>query len=357
MPWPIPNPGDIASRAASVYEGNADLEGIDARSPNTIASTVCRIVELATTDLYLNLADIADEMMPDSAVDNLARLASIWGVPRLPAQAAAGNGLMVANSGGSVVVTAGVLAVNPNSGVTIEVTTTSTIAASSTLAVPFVATTTGAATNQNAGAVFNLVSPIAGLATQTATLDSSGLTGGADIEFIERWRGRILLKIRQPPAGGDVSDYETWALDAGEFVAYVDCIANYAGLGTVGVIIAGPGPRVATPTETAEVLALLTDGNHAPVGISEVIVASATLEPVNFTLHLIPDSAANRTAAHNALALQVLGDGLIGQTLYMSRCDEAVSTGGEYAFERTAPTADVSVGITQIPTLGTVSFV
>ena len=73
MTWPLPAPGVIAGQVASVYESAPGLAGIDARSPNTIAGVNARAIEMALFDLYLFQSNLAAELMPDTAVDTLAR--------------------------------------------------------------------------------------------------------------------------------------------------------------------------------------------------------------------------------------------------------------------------------------------
>ena len=63
MSWPTPAAGEIASRAAGVFEGAFPpvpgvSDGIDARSPNTIAGAVSRVTELVEKDFGLSLPSI-----------------------------------------------------------------------------------------------------------------------------------------------------------------------------------------------------------------------------------------------------------------------------------------------------------
>ncbi len=67
MPWPVPAPGVISARAASLFE--QAIAGIDARSDNTVATTLTRITELAAQDLYFMQGYLAQQLMPDTATD------------------------------------------------------------------------------------------------------------------------------------------------------------------------------------------------------------------------------------------------------------------------------------------------
>jgi len=203
--------------------------------------------------------------------------------------------------------------------------------------------------------------PLAGLISQSGTIDVNGVTGGADLEETEHWRSRILARIQQRGGGGDANDFEQWTQEVLPG-AIVDAFSP--GLGLITVAIAMPtstSPRVPTSTELDEATAYLNDAtNRKPLGAPAVAVIAATLQPVNFTLHLLPDTTANRTAAQNALALYFVGaDIQIGSTLDLSRSDAAISTAiPTAAFDRSVPAADVVPStVTSILTYGTVAFV
>ena len=188
-----------------------------------------------------------------------------------------------------------------------------------------------------------------------ATLDGSGLVGGADLEGLEAWRTRILARIRAPAMGGAAGDYVTWAKAALNGVAYVQVVPNAGGLGTVAVWIAKQGPAVASGPEVAAVQAAI---NVVRPVTASVTVLAATLVPVNVTLHLNPDTGPIRAAATAALALAFAVDATIGGAVFVSRLDNSVSSSdGEYSHIRSAPAADVAMSAGQLPILGTVTFI
>lgn len=361
MTWPVPAPGSIADRAASTYESNPALTGIDARSETSLAAIQTFVVEGSIFDLYLYQANCAQELMPDTAIDNLPRHGNIWGIPREQATAATGS-VSVAGTPLTTVIPSDFQFTAP-SGVLITTTASVTIGSTGVASLPVIGLASdNSASNLAAGTVLEVVSPLAGLVPQSATVELaadgvSGLSGGAPIEDIEAWRGRILARIRAPAMGGSVSDYEQWAKDAVSTVNYVKAYANFTGLGTVGVVIAGPGPRVSTSGEVTDVQTYIDGPLIRPV-TAAVTVYAASLLPVNFTLHLNPDTPAIRAGVLSALQLAFQTDGDIGGTGYVSRWDAAISsTSGEYSHERTLPSADVVPSQTQILTLGTVTWV
>ena len=368
MAQPIPNLGDVADRAASVLE--AGLPGIDARSQNAPAAVIARMVEVGAWDLYFFLAYLAAEMMPDTAVDFLARHAAIWGITQVQASPAIGNATATAGAA-DVTVPQGTLLTAP-SGAQFETTAAVTINAGTYGAVPVASVADGAAQSQASGTVLTPVSLIPGLNPQTLTVDSNGLVG-EDAESTASLRARLLARIRQRPAGGAWADYLEWCKEALAGVGYVGVVPTGAGQGTVTVYIAMSAngvPAAATPAQVATVQSYIgafnTDPGVRPV-TANVTVAAATLTAVNVSLKLNPNTAETQAAASQALALAFAQDatiggstqasGVVGGTIYVSRLDDAVaSSDGEYSHERLAPTADVTVGTGQLPVLGTVTF-
>ena len=348
MSWPVPAPGEIASRAAAVFEGA--LPGIDARSPNTVAGAISRVTDMALADVYFELGYLAAELMPDTAIDTLDRHANTWGVPRLQPTAAIGNASFAGTVGAPI--PAGLTFTAPSRAV-VATAAAGTIGGGGTVVLPLVAAVAGSNGNQPGGTVLTIVSPLAGLNPQSCTLDGFGLSAGTDIEPIEAWRARILRRIRAPAMGGAAADYTTWVNEVLSGTI-VQPVPNGGGLGTVVVWIT-QGMTVASPAEVALVQAYLDVVRPVTAAVT---VLAASLVPVNVTLHLSPDTAAIRAAAINALALAFVQDAAIGGTVFVSRLDNAVSSSdGEYSHERSLPSADVVMSAGQLPVLGTVSFV
>jgi uncharacterized phage protein gp47/JayE len=206
--------------------------------------------------------------------------------------------------------------------------------------------------------VLTLVNPLGGLSPQTATVDSSGLSG-EDIEDKETWRTRILQRIRERGAGGDADDYVQWTH---EVLPTALARALSPAIGMVTIAFAMPSAltwRVPTGPEIDAVQAYVNDASaRKPLGAPEVDVIAVTLQPVDVTLSLNPDTTATRAAASNALALFFLRDAAIGGAIDVSRLDAAVSSAsGEFSHERTAPSADTAAAdATSLLTLGTVTF-
>ncbi len=353
MTWPLPSPAEISSRASGVFEERLSAktgETVNARDPNSVTGAAADITGMSAFDLYLYQKRLANELMPDTAEDWLARHAAIWGVPRVPAKYATGVVTFAGDAGTAIpvglVLTFGSVQWETASAATIP-------AGSTSVPVPVQALATGTTGNVAAGTALDISTPLAGLSTQTATVGSDGITGGTAIEAIDTWRARLLKRIRTPGMGGSESDYETWVHDVYPS-AIVSVIPAWVGKGSVGVVIAMPGPRAPTSAELATIDAYLQQAR--PV-TAQVITLAATLHAVDVTLALNPDTTAIRAAATSALQLFFSQAGTIGGTVYMSRLDDAVSdASGEYSHERSAPTADITLGALEIASLGTVAW-
>lgn len=351
MPWPVPAPGVISGRAASLFE--QAIPGIDARSDNTVATTLTRITELAAQDLYFEQGYFAQQLMPDTATDWLPLHGAEWGVPQGQPTAAGGNVLVTGEPGG--VVPSGVVFSSPANALYTS-TASVTLSSAGTASLPVVANVAGTAGNLPAGTPMIVVSPVAELAPQSGVLDANGATGGLNLESIASWRARILAEIQDEPSAGTYSDYVKWVGEALPGAVGV-CPPGACGGGVVSVVFYMPGPVAPTAEEVAVVQAYIE--TQAPVTAqANVTVYPAVLQPVNFSLQVRPNTVDIQAAAQQAAALFFQQSATIGGTIYMSAFDAAIaSADGELYHERLAPTADVAAPtLFTLLTLGTVSF-
>ena len=367
MPWPVPQPTDIADRAAGIFESElariwsvlnpgAPPPVIDARSPRSVEAVYARVLGLTGFDLWLFLAWLAREIMPNTARDWLARHAAIRGIPRVQPQSAFGN--LVLTGAPTTVIPMNYGFAAPGNTV-YEAINAGTIDSSGTIGLGVSAAVAGSAGNLAPGVTLTTVSPLGGLYFQTGTIDSNGVTGGADIEDIEVWRQRILKRWRERGRSGNKTDFEQWVQEVLP-TALVLAISPTAGVVTVAFAMPGVGGyRVPTTSEISEVTAYLNDATQRkPLGVPVVYVIAATLQPVNVTLHLNPDTPATRQGTEDALTLYFPTDLAIGGTLELSRLEAAINAAaGVYNFDLSAPSGDASPSTaTSLLTLGTVTF-
>lgn len=353
MPWPVPLPADIAARQAAAQVAafqQAGLGQVDAVSPSAPLGILNRAVAGSVFGVHVEQARLAQELMPDTAQDWLARHGAVWGVGQEPPAAATGH-VLVAGTAGTAIPAGATLAAP--SGAQVVVSWAAVLGAGAT-PVAVIATTPGAAGNMAPGQVLTFTAPIAGVSPQTGTIDSAGLSGGTDLESLDSWRARILARIRAPLAGGGAADYVKWTTDVAPG-AIVRVYGGWTGPGTVGVVVAAAGPAALDAGTQA---AINTNIQALRPVTAQVAVVAATLHPIAFTLHLNPDSSANRAAAAAALALQLAADAAIGAPVYMSRLDAALANAsGEFSHERTLPAGDVALGPIEVASLGAVTWV
>lgn len=356
MPVPIPAPTDLVERYVTAAEAvpftapDGTTVFLDAHTPNNLETARARVSAAIQFELYLRIGILGAELMPDTAVDWLPRHGAIWRTPRLGPAPSIGN-LVVSGPAGLQILTGTEFAVAGTAGIRWISTATVTIAAGAgSVSVPVQSETNGAATVLAAGTALQPVTPI-----PTATsivVDPSGLEGGADLEDPDSWRARILQAIRSPASGGSAADYVKWARAAG--APYVNVIRGWMGDGTVGVIVAMPGPRVPTPSEVAAIQAYI-DGVRPVRG--NVTVAAATLLPIAPTIGLNPDNAVQRGLVTQAVAAWFLATAQVGGTVYESQLSDAISAvGGEVSHLLYQPAADVVLQPTQIAVFAPINW-
>jgi uncharacterized phage protein gp47/JayE len=355
MPWPLPNPTELAERLARGFEREfaplAGPEGVDASSPQSVLGAVARVQAMGAFDLYLFLQRLAQELLPDTATEELARHAGVWGVPRLPASAAAGQVTFAGVNG--LVLPSGIELL---AGAQRAVTTAGGTIAGGTLTVSAVASTPGAAGNFAAGSALALVAPIAGLSAQAAVVAAPGFAGGRDEEDEGAWRARLLARIRGGVPYGQAGAYAAWALQV-PGVAVVAELPGWVGLGSVGVAFAmgsAMAPAVPTAPEVAAVQAML-DANRPVTAVA--VALPVALRAIDLTIRVEPDTAAVRSALTAALAVHLAREPGVGGVLRRSRLSEALSSAaGEFAHRIDLPAGDVVLAPTELAVPGTITW-
>jgi uncharacterized phage protein gp47/JayE len=185
-------------------------------------------------------------------------LGETWTVPRKDASPAGGT-VAFTGTNGTIIppgTEVGTVQIDPDSDPITFVTTASGTISGGTVSIPVIADVAGASGNVGAGTVSQLLSPVDGV---TAVTNASALTGGADEESDELYQERLLKFIGSPQGGGNMTDYERWALEE-PTIGYVTVEAVWSGPGTVRVII--------------------TDRTNRPVAAAVVTALQAKLDPV-----------------------------------------------------------------------------
>lgn len=296
---------------------------------------------------------LAQQPFVDTAeAEYLDRHARTWKVPRKAAVAATGAVSFTGVDG--AVLPAGTQAQRVD-GVLYRTKADATVALGIALA-QVEAVDPGLAGNAAAAQSLTLVAPVAGV-NATGTVGGSGLTGGLDAEGDESLRARVLTRIQSPPHGGNMADYQSWALEVpGVSRAWV--YPARLGQGTVGVaIVADDDPAGPLPSVELVAAAQAHIDASRPV-TAEVTVFAPTALLVPITLHLVPDTVATRAAVSAELRDLFAREAEPGAVLYLSHIREAISlSSGETNHTVTVPTADVTPAAHEFPVLGTITYV
>lgn len=273
---------------------------------------------------------------------------------RLPAAKAAG---ILRFSAPSAVVTdyeidAGSVAMT-SGGTRFETTEKAVLATGETYVdVPARAVEAGAGGNAVAGAVHIMSAYPVGI---TRCENPEAFSGGTDEESDEKLRSRVLASFKRLPNGANAAFYEQEAMHfAG--VAAAKAVGRARGIGTVDVYVSTHAgvPETALMQEIAADLQkkreIAVDVQvKAPVKKTVNVSAELTAEP-GWTMQEAAD------AAKTALAAYFTGERL-GESVYTAKLASILyGVEGVQNCHLLSPQADIEVGATQLPVLGTVTL-
>ena len=325
--------------------------------PNDGCDAMVRLYALASeVQSLLAQADwVLDQSFPQTAVGQyLDYHAETRALTRLPAAKAAGVLRFSAPSAavtdyeieqGSVAMTSG--------GVRFETTEDATIAVGSQWAdVPAQAVEAGAGGNVIAGTVTLLSAMPVGVVQCT---NPAAFSGGCDAESDEALRGRVLASYQRLPNGANAAYYEQEAMRY-PGVAAAKAVGRARGIGTVNVVIA---THAGVP-DAALLAAVEMDLQKKREIAVDVKVLAPTVETVAVTaaLKAAPGYTFAEVKAGAQSALEALfTGGLLGKNVTTARLLTLLcGVEGVENVHLTAPAADVAVGSTELPMLGTVTI-
>lgn len=350
-----PTFSEILTRVQSDIDSR--LDGADAHLRRSVLN-VLSFVEAGTTHgLYGFIAYLSRQVFPDTAeAEFLNRWGVIWGVERLQAVAATGSVIFTGTNGALI-----------PSGTELQrsdlarfTTTADATIASGTAVAPVVAEISGESGNTSQGSLLAFISPIPNVGSQ-ATVQTGGLVGGVDVEDDDSYLERLLARIQQPPQGGSVQDYIIWAKEV-PGVTNVWVRPLESGPGTVKVYFmmydAYPDDGIPQPADVTRVQEHIEEVK--PV-TAIVTVAAPIAVPLNFNIELTLNpgyvEADVRDAVEASLKDMLRRDAEPGGTINLSRITEAINlTEGVYASDLISPSSNVTVGATQISTMGAITW-
>lgn len=364
---PVPSIPELAQNAARLLQQQlagavqttrpADLGTADLELARSATQALAFVQAVGVHGLYRYLRDfIARQAVPSQATEEFldAWLAS-YGMARGEGSAATGT---LAGTGvtGSLL-PAGTL-LQTRDGRQYRTTADAAVAAG-VVTPPVIALVPGLAANVGDGTVLALISPVAGIdSTFTAP---GGVSGGTEPEDDTAASARLTQRLSSEPMGGSPADYARWALKvAGITRAWG--VRNPAGATSAGVIVMADGNAGGLPTtgQLQAVMDYIRDPKRGPP--DELFVIAPVLVPVDWVIHLAPDTAAIRAGVTAALRDLFVREAYPGGSIPHSHAVEAISAVvGEYNHTISAP-AIVSGGFFTVArfnhllTLGSVAF-
>jgi uncharacterized phage protein gp47/JayE len=354
MPFDRPTLAELRDRIRRDF--NARLPGADALLRQSNLRVIADVLAGLSTLHYGYQQWLSRQLFPDTAETAfLERWASIWGLTRHSATAAAGTVAVRGTPGAAVPAGAEWQRID---GVRYRTTVGATLAADGTATVTVEAEVPGVAGDAVTDTQVTTVSALPGVVAQ-ATVAAPGLAGGADEETDAQLRTRLLARIQTPPQGGAASDYVDWTLEV-PGVTRVWVAPQEQGPGTVVVRFAMDDAAHPNGIPTAADVALVQAhlDEVRPV-TAQVIVVAPVAHAIDVTIAtLTPDTPEVRTAVVAELTDTLFRNGAPGAVLYVSWLWEAVSlASGERHHRILNPPGDVTLGAGELPILGTITYV
>lgn len=238
-------------------------------------------------------------------------------------------------------------------GVRFETTEDAAIAVGSQwVDVPAQAAEAGAGGNVIAGTVTLLSAMPVGVVQCT---NPTAFSGGCDAESDEALRGRVLASYQRLPNGANAAYYEQEAMRY-PGVAAAKAVGRARGIGTVNVVIAthagvpDAALLAAVETDLQKKREIAVDVKVLAPAVETVAVTAALKAAPGYTF------AEAKAGAQSALEALFTG-GLLGKSVTTARLLTLLcGVEGVENVHLTAPAADVAVGSTELPMLGTVTI-
>lgn len=348
MPFQRPTLTDLITRIFSDFVSRLNLPGALLR--RSVVWAMSRVMAGAAHMLHGHLEYIAQESMPDTAVDNLTRWANIWGVTLKQAQFADGPILFTGTTEGATIDAGSVYKIGD-----IEYTTQADATISGGVAsVEVKANLAGSDGNSAAGTVLTAVFPVAGV-SNTATVDTAGITNGSNVETLDSLKARYLARIRQAPNGGSAADYVEWALEVpGVTRAWLKPL--YLGIGTVVLFFVRDFDTPIIP-DTNEVQAVQDYIDGVRPVTADFTALAPIPDAIDFAIAINPNTAAVRNAITAELTDFMQRESEPGGTLWHSRIDDAISgADGEFKHILTTPADNVVSAAGHMAVMGSIVF-
>ena len=262
-------------------------------SPLSLYGRIVTWFAAAVTDLHAHVDTSERDAMPDTAEGDAAdRHARLWGLERKGATAARRPSALRVTGTVGTPITIGEQLTDLATGLVYELTSGGVVGAGGYVDLDLASVDKGSKARIPRGTVLEFVSPPAGITTQAEVQLDVNLDG-QDQELTGALQLRYLAVIRERPAGGSPSDFESWALEV-DGVAEAYCYPNRAGRGSVDVAALHANRAALSAPERAELLEHLRElapGHLAAVG-ADLRVLETVPESTNVEILITTDGSA-----------------------------------------------------------------
>lgn len=274
-------------------------------------------------------------------LERLYDWAALYNTPRLLAVAAQGSVLATGNAGAEILAGTVLRATNG-----LNYTVVNAVVLTSSPTPVFVrCTTRGAVTNVSAGQILTLINPVLGV-SNNLTIDTLGLTGGADDEDIDSWRLRVAdewqTMVIYGGRSGKTIDYVAWAKSSNSSINGALVQPHVLGIGTI--VVRPICNSLPNRQPTAEVISAVEAklSEFAPA-TADWRVTTPLLHHVTVSIDLATqvDTPANRQAITALLNQLIFSKNTDNATLWLTEID-AVILSVTSAYTRLAPIANLT---------------
>jgi uncharacterized phage protein gp47/JayE len=365
MPFSRTPRADLLRRVQGDF--NAALPGTDASLRRSAVGGLSFMHGMAMDSQYAYLDWLSRQIIPPTAdAEMLLRWAQLF-LPVPWRDATFASGLVNVGGVAGAVLPAGSLLSRKDGA---QFSTDSEVDfAGSSATVSCTALVAGLAGNCAGGTALALASPELGVLS-SATVATSGIVGGDDLESLESVLARLQHRIQTPPQGGSGDDYVGWIYDAHPGVTRAWAFPLENGPGTITLRFACDDAYAGgIPLPGDVVIVDQYVATRRPV-TAKIVTAAPVASPINFTISgLDPDLQSVRDDIAARLADLIRVEGTPGGECWMgyttatggkilwSHIVEAIgAAAGINDFVLASPSANVTADIGYMPTLGVISW-
>ncbi len=349
----IPNIHQLDQQAQA--DITAELPHLSKRPRRSYISVLGKVCAGLASGLYGYGAWILRMAMPDTTEGRYLRAwCSIWGIYQKKADYAYGD-IIIHGAAGSEIPKGTMVEF---AGQTYQTVSGGIIGDEEVITINVKAVNAGVQGNLETSTDGFLINPIAGVKTTTSM--ASSFSGGTDDEADEDLRYRLLLRLRKPPMGGNLDDWQRWSLEVSG-VSRVWISRHEMGRGSLTIRFMMDNtyddgfPR---EQDIQRMYDHLTAYDRKPVTADVYVVAPVPF-PVDIEINnLNPDTPEVRENIRQNLAAFFKANGKPGAWIYRSKLIEAISLAtGEDWHDLALPASNLrGEHAGHLPVLGEVRF-